>query len=90
MKRIGILIGWLVWTAGASAQSWSLDQLHEIRRGARYGGEAGRVVKPPAPAQAGITQHAVAGSCLPVTGGEQGQYTRGRNIDPETNTYRIM
>ena len=25
MKRIGILIGWLVWTAGASAQSWSLD-----------------------------------------------------------------
>ena len=25
MKRIGILIGWLVWTAGVSAQSWSLD-----------------------------------------------------------------
>ena len=25
MKRIGILIGWLVWAAGASAQSWSLD-----------------------------------------------------------------
>ena len=25
MKRIGILIGWLVWAAGVSAQSWSLD-----------------------------------------------------------------
>ncbi len=25
MKRIGILIGWLVRAAGASAQSWSLD-----------------------------------------------------------------
>ena len=25
MKRTGILIGWLVWAAGASAQSWNLD-----------------------------------------------------------------
>jgi hypothetical protein len=24
MKRIGILIGWLVWTAGVSAQSWTV------------------------------------------------------------------
>ena len=25
MTRTGILIGWLVWAAGVSAQSWSLD-----------------------------------------------------------------
>ena len=32
-------------------------------------------------------QHAVAGFLPSVTGGVQGQYAWGRNIDPETNTY---
>ena len=32
-------------------------------------------------------QHAVAGFLPTVTGGVQGQYAWGRNIDPETNTY---
>lgn len=84
MKRIGILIGWLVWAVGASAQSWSLDDCM------KYAVEHATEVKQEvvnARQRKQDYQHAVAGFLPTVTGGVQGQYAWGRNIDPETNTY---
>ena len=84
MKRIGILIGWLVWAAGASAQSWSLDDC--MKYAVEHATEVKREVVN-ARQRKQDYQHAVAGFLPTVTGGIQGQYAWGRNIDPETNTY---
>lgn len=84
MKRIGILIGWLVWAAGASAQSWSLDDC--MKYAVEHATEVKREVVN-ARQRRQDYQHAVAGFLPTVTGGVQGQYAWGRNIDPETNTY---
>lgn len=84
MKRIGIVIGWLVWTAGASAQSWSLDDC--MKYAVEHATEVKREVVN-ARQRKQDYQHAVAGFLPTVTGGVQGQYAWGRNIDPETNTY---
>ena len=84
MKRIGILIGWLVWAAGASAQSWSLDDC--MKYAVEHATEVKREVVN-ARQRKQDYQHAVAGFLPAVTGGVQGQYAWGRNIDPETNTY---
>ena len=84
MKRIGILIGWLVWTSGASAQSWSLDDC--MKYAVEHATEVKREVVN-ARQRKQDYQHAVAGFLPTITGGVQGQYAWGRNIDPETNTY---
>ena len=84
MKRIGILIGWLVWAAGASAQSWSLDDC--MKYAVEHATEVKREVVNSRQRKQDY-QHAVAGFLPTVTGGVQGQYAWGRNIDPETNTY---
>ena len=84
MKRIGILIGWLVWAAGASAQSWSLDDC--MKYAVEHATEVKREVVN-ARQRKQDYQHAVAGFLPTFTGGVQGQYAWGRNIDPETNTY---
>ena len=84
MKRIGILIGWLVWAAGASAQSWSLDDC--MKYATEHATEVKREVVN-ARQRKQDYQHAMAGFLPTVTGGVQGQYAWGRNIDPETNTY---
>jgi len=84
MKRIGILIGWLVWATGASAQSWSLDDC--MKYAVEHATEVKREVVN-ARQRKQDYQHAVAGFLPTVTGGVQGQYAWGRNIDPETNTY---
>lgn len=84
MKRIGILIGWLVWAAGASAQNWSLDDC--MKYAVEHATEVKREVMN-ARQRKQDYQHAVAGFLPTVTGGVQGQYAWGRNIDPETNTY---
>ena len=84
MKRIGILIGWLVWAAGASAQSWSLDDC--MKYAVEHATEVKREVVN-ARQRKQDYQHAVTGFLPTVTGGVQGQYAWGRNIDPETNTY---
>ena len=84
MKRIGILIGWLVWAAGASAQSWSLDDC--MKYAVEHATEVKREVVN-ARQRKQDYQHAVAGFLPTITGGVQGQYAWGRNIDPETNTY---
>ena len=84
MKRIGILIGWLVWAAGASAQSWSLDDC--MKYAVEHATEVKREVVNARQRKLDY-QHAVAGFLPTVTGGVQGQYAWGRNIDPETNTY---
>ena len=84
MKRIGILIGWLVWTSGASAQSWSLDDC--MKYAVEHATEVKREVVN-ARQRKQDYQHAVAGFLPTVSGGVQGQYAWGRNIDPETNTY---
>ena len=84
MKRIGILIGWLVWAAGASAQSWSLDDC--MKYAVEHATEVKREVVN-ARQRKQDYQHAVAGFLPSVSGGVQGQYAWGRNIDPETNTY---
>lgn len=84
MKRIGILIGWLVWAAGSSAQSWSLDDC--MKYAVEHATEVKREVVN-ARQRKQDYQHAVAGFLPTVTGGVQGQYAWGRNIDPETNTY---
>ena len=84
MKRIGILIGWLVWASGASAQSWSLDDC--MKYAVEHATEVKREVVN-ARQRKQDYQHAVAGFLPTVTGGVQGQYAWGRNIDPETNTY---
>ena len=84
MKRIGILIGWLVWASGASAQSWSLDDC--MKYAVEHATEVKREVVN-ARQRKQDYQHAVAGFLPTVSGGVQGQYAWGRNIDPETNTY---
>ena len=84
MKRIGILIGWLVWAADASAQSWSLDDC--MKYAVEHATEVKREVVN-ARQRKQDYQHAVAGFLPTVSGGVQGQYAWGRNIDPETNTY---
>lgn len=84
MKRIGILIGWLVWAAGASAQSWSLDDC--MKYAVEHATEVKREVVN-ARQRKQDYQHAVAGFLPTVSGGVQGQYAWGRNVDPETNTY---
>ena len=84
MKRIGILMGWLVWAAGVSAQSWSLDDC--MKYAVEHATEVKREVVN-ARQRKQDYQHAVAGFLPTVTGGVQGQYAWGRNIDPETNTY---
>lgn len=79
-----MLIGWLVWAAGSSAQSWSLDDC--MKYAVKHATEVKREV-------VNVRQrkqdylHAVAGFLPTVSGGVQGQYAWGRNIDPETNTY---
>ena len=84
MKRIGILIGWLIWAAGVSAQSWSLDDC--MKYAVEHATEVKREVVN-ARQRKQDYQHAVAGFLPTVSGGVQGQYAWGRNIDPETNTY---
>lgn len=84
MKRIEILIGWLVWAAGVSAQSWSLDDC--MKYAVEHATEVKREVVN-ARQRKQDYQHAVAGFLPTVSGGVQGQYAWGRNIDPETNTY---
>ena len=84
MKRIGILIGWLVWAAGASAESWSLDDC--MKYAVKHATEVKREVVNVRQRKQDY-QHAVAGFLPTVSGGVQGQYAWGRNIDPETNTY---
>ena len=84
MKRIGILIGWLVWAAGSSAQSWSLDDC--MKYAVKHATEVKREVVNVRQRKQDY-QHAVAGFLPTVSGGVQGQYAWGRNIDPETNTY---
>ena len=84
MKRIGILIGWLVWAAGVSAQSWSLDDC--MKYAVEHATEVKREVVN-ARQRKQDYQHAVAGFLPTVTGGVQGQYAWGRNIDPETNFF---
>ena len=84
MKRIGLLIGWVVWTAGVSAQSWSLDDC--MKYAVEHATEVKREVVN-ARQRKQDYQHAVAGFLPTITDGVQGQYAWGRNIDPETNTY---
>lgn len=84
MKRIGMLIGWLVWAAGSSAQSWSLDDC--MKYAVKHAMEVKREVVNVRQRKQDY-QHAVAGFLPTVSGGVQGEYAWGRNIDPETNTY---
>ena len=79
-----MLIGWLVWAAGASAQSWSLDDC--MKYAVEHATEVKREVVN-ARQRKQDYQHAVTEFLPTVTGGVQGQYAWGRNIDPETNTY---
>ena len=84
MKRIIILIGWILLASGVSAQSWSLDDCM------KYAAEHATDVKREtinARQRKQDYHHAVAAFLPTVSGGVQGQYAWGRNIDPETNTY---
>ena len=84
MKRKVLLIGWLMVASVVSAQSWSLDDCM------RYAAEHATDVKREtinARQRKQDYQHAVAAFLPTVSGGVQGQYAWGRNIDPETNTY---
>ena len=84
MKRIVILIGWMLLASGVAAQSWSLDDCM------KYAAEHATDVKREtinARQRKQDYHHAVAAFLPTVAGGVQGQYAWGRNIDPETNTY---
>ena len=84
MKKIIILIGWILVASVVSAQSWSLDDCM------RYAAEHATDVKREtinARQRKQDYHHAVAAFLPTVAGGVQGQYAWGRNIDPETNTY---
>ena len=84
MKRIVILIGWLMVASVVSAQSWSLDDCM------KYAAEHATDVKREtinARQRKQDYHHAVAAFLPTVSGGVQGQYAWGRNINPETNTY---
>ena len=84
MKRIIILIGWILVASVVSAQSWSLDDCM------KYAAEHATDVKREtinARQRKQDYHHAVAAFLPTVACGVQGQYAWGRNIDPETNTY---
>ena len=84
MKRIVILIGWMLFASGVAAQSWSIDDCM------KYAAEHATDVKREtinARQRKQDYHHAVAAFLPIVAGGVQGQYAWGRNIDPETNTY---
>ena len=84
MKRIVILIGWMLLASVVSAQSWSLDDCM------KYAVEHATDVKREtinARQRKQDYQHAVAAFLPTVAGGVQVQYAWGRNVDPETNTY---
>ena len=74
----------MVWAAGSSAQSWSLDDC--MKYAVKHATEVKREVVNVRQRKQDY-QHAVAGFLPTVSGGVQGQYAWGRNIDPETNTY---
>ncbi len=84
MKRIVILIGWMLLVSGVAAQSWSLDDCMKYAVG-----HATDVKRETINARQRKQDyhHAVAAFLPTVSGGVQGQYAWGRNIDPETNTY---
>ena len=84
MKRIVILIGWMLLASGVAAQSWSLDDC--IRYAVEHATDVKRETIS-ARQRKQDYQHAVAAFLPTVAGGVQGQYAWGRNIDPETNTY---
>lgn len=66
------------------AQSWSLDDC--MKYAVKHATEVKREVVNVRQRKQDY-QHAVAGFLPTVSGGVQGQYAWGRNIDPETNTY---
>ena len=84
MKRIVLLIGWMLLASGVAAQSWSLDDCMKYAVG-----HATDVKRETINARQRKQDyhHAVAAFLPTVSGGVQGQYAWGRNIDPETNTY---
>ena len=84
MKRIIILIGWILLASGASAQNWSLDDC--MRYAVWHATDVKRETIN-ARQRKQDYHHAVAAFLPTVAGGVQGQYAWGRNIDPETNTY---
>ena len=84
MKRIVILIGWLLVASVVSAQSWSLDDC--MRYAAEHATDVKRETINTRQRKQDY-QYAVAAFLPTVAGGVQGQYAWGRNIDPETNTY---
>ena len=79
MKRIGILIGWLVWAAGSSAQSWSLDDC--MKYAVEHATEVKREVVN-ARQRKQDYQHAVAGFLPTVSGGVQGTVCLGTKHRP--------
>ena len=84
MKRIIILIGWILLASGVSAQSWSLDDCMKYAVEHATDGKRETIN---ARQRKQDYHHAVAAFLPTVAGGLQGQYAWGRNIDPETNTY---
>ena len=84
MKRIVLLIGWMLLASGVAAQSWSLYDCMKYAVG-----HATDVKRETINARQRKQDyhHAVAAFLPTVSGGVQGQYAWGRNIDPETNTY---
>ena len=84
MKRIVLLIGWMLLASGVSAQSWSLDDCMKYAVG--HATDVKRETINTRQRKQDY-HHAVAAFLPTVAGGVQGQYAWGRNIDPETNTY---
>ncbi|WP_294791771.1 TolC family protein [Prevotella sp.] len=84
MKRIVILIGWMLLASGVTAQSWSLDDC--MKYAAEHATDVKRETINACQRQQDY-HHAMAAFLPTVAGGVQGQYAWGRNIDPETNTY---
>jgi outer membrane protein len=84
MKRIVLLIGWMLLASGVAAQSWSLDDCMKYAVG--HATDVKRETINACQRKQDY-HHAVAAFLPTVSGGVQGQYAWGRNIDPETNTY---
>ena len=84
MKRIVLLIGWMLLVSGVAAQSWSLDDC--MKYAVWHATDVKRETIN-ARQRKQDYHHAVAAFLPTVSGGVQGQYAWGRNIDPETNTY---
>ncbi|WP_308271463.1 TolC family protein, partial [Prevotella sp.] len=84
MKRIVLLIGWMLLASGVTAQSWSLDDC--MKYAAEHATDVKRETINACQRQQDY-HHAMAAFLPTVAGGVQGQYAWGRNIDPETNTY---